>query len=206
MTITDRWVLKDGERYFSGLSGDKEAFLPLCADTRTYRSERAANCALRRVVAHYESPYIEPFYIDHAEIPDKLPDASDNTSVSDTQITTKAEETETLPPLVRVPYTEQKDWIVLDTLCGKKPAILRKERGGLDDVMTMPDGSVLKTYGERFALIAADGEMYYLPGDELFAWQRYFAECERFVCDRIRARRAASGLDPNGMDEWRDEK
>ncbi len=199
MTISDKWVLKDGERYFAGFTGNREAFLPLGANTRLYKSERAANCALRMVRGHYESPYMEPFYIDRAEFPDEI-------HTPDTPETERSDQSNTRPPLNIVPYSERNDWTVLDKLCGKKPAILRKEKGGLDNVMTMPDGSELKTYGERFALLAADGEMYYLPGDELFAWQRYFAECESFVADRIRARRAAKGLDPNGMDEWRDEK
>ncbi len=42
-----------------------------------------------------------------------------------------------------------------------------------------------------------------LPGDELLAWARYYDECKRFVCGRIRARRIREGRDPGGMDEWR---
>ena len=70
--------------------------------------------------------------------------------------------------LERVPEEERSGWLPLDRLCGKLPAMMRK--------------------GNRYAVILADKEYYFLPSDERLAWKRYFRECEKFVLDRIENR------------------
>lgn len=70
--------------------------------------------------------------------------------------------------LERVPEEERRGWLPLDRLCGKLPAMMRK--------------------GNRYAVVLADKEYYFLPSDERLAWKRYFRECEKFVLDRIENR------------------
>lgn len=70
--------------------------------------------------------------------------------------------------LEKVPEEERSGWLPLDRLCGKLPAMMRK--------------------GNRYAVVLADKEYYFLPSDERFAWKRYFKECEKFVLDRIENR------------------
>ena len=70
--------------------------------------------------------------------------------------------------LERVPEEERSGWLPLDRLCGKLPAMMRK--------------------GNRYAVVLADKEYYFLPSDEQLAWKRYFRECEKFVLDRIENR------------------
>lgn len=70
--------------------------------------------------------------------------------------------------LERVPEEERSGWLPLDRLCGKLPAMMRK--------------------GNRYAVVLADKEYYFLPSDERLAWKRYFRECEKFVLDRIENR------------------
>ncbi len=70
--------------------------------------------------------------------------------------------------LERVPEEERSGWLPLDRLCGKLPAMMRK--------------------GNRYAVILADKEYYFLPSDERLAWKRYFRECEKFVLYRIENR------------------
>lgn len=99
-------------------------------------------------------------------------------------------EPEEPPPLYPVPEKEAKGWEVIFFIGEKKkpPLMLKREQfAGV----------------KEYAIIMADGILYYLPGDELLACKRYFHECEKFWCGRIRERRIKEGRDPDGMDEWR---
>ena len=153
MTIKNAFVIKDGVSYFCGsvtsnVSGNLVAvFAPLSSRTRTYADKRKADSAKRWVNEHYESPYVEIEYIESADVPD--------------------EPKQDKEALQEIPATERHGWTVLDRLCGKYPAIVKK--------------------GARYAVMLGD-EMYYLPDNERSAWQRYFRECEKFVTARIDAR------------------
>ena len=172
MTFENVWVVTDGQRYFEGFRTSKTSgmqvsvFGPLSPRTRTYKSKRAANSAVRMAASNYESPYIQAAFIEHVECEDPREEASE------------------LSELDSVPEADRKGWTCLDRLCGKYPAIFRK--------------------GNRLAIARTSTDVFYLPGDELFAWQRYFQECTEFVCGRIRQRRISEGKDPEGMDEFKE--
>lgn len=99
-------------------------------------------------------------------------------------------EPEEPPPLYPVPEKETKGWELVAFVGEKKKPPLMLRRKQFADVT-------------EYAIMLADGILYYLPGDELLAWSRYYDECKNFVCGRIRERRIKEGRDPDGMDEWR---
>lgn len=98
-------------------------------------------------------------------------------------------EPEELPPLYPVTDNDKEYWEIIAFVGEKKkpPLMLRKQ--------------FARTYS--YAIKMPDGGFFYLPGDELLAWERYYDECKKFVCGRIRERRIREGRDPGGMDEWR---
>ena len=142
MTIKNAFVIKDGVSYFCGsvtsnVSGNLVAVFAPL-------SSRTRTYADKRKA---DSAYVEIEYIESADVPD--------------------EPKQDKEALQEIPATERDGWTVLDRLCGKYPAIVKK--------------------GARYAVMLGD-EMYYLPDNERSAWQRYFRECEKFVTAGIDAR------------------
>lgn len=153
MILENVWVVTDGQgNYFAGFRQSQttgqqvSVFEPLSSETRCYKSKKAAASAIRMAQSCYESPYLEATFIERIECSDKP----------------KRDE------LQRVPEEEQNGWECLDRLCGKFPAIIKKN--------------------DRLGIVLANKLMYYLPSNERFAWKRYFRECEDFVISRIDSR------------------
>ncbi len=189
------WVVRDKmpncePLYFAGLCaskmghGEVSRFEPLSSQTKIYKNKRAADSAARIANNHYESPFIDSFLLEYAEVED-IPKAEKENSQAPKPLPSAA--LVELPPLGLVPESEYNGWIMLDRLCGKFPIMLRKKVGEVF----------------RFAIAFSDTERRYLPADEVFAWNRYFDECKKFVTDKIRNRRIAEGKDPDGSDEWK---
>lgn len=195
-TLQNVWLVQDKlpnsdpnskPMYFAGLctseiGNEVSRFEPLSADTKTYKSKRAADSAARIANSHYESPFIESVFIESVEI-----DVSETKQKAQQPPPAESAVPTTLPPLDLVPDSERGGWIALDKLCGKYPFMLRKKVGVVF----------------RFAIAYSEKEIRYLPADEVFAWTRYFEECTKFVVGKIRDRRIAEGKDPDGADEWK---
>lgn len=158
MILTNVWVVTDGQQnYFEGcreseMTGRQVSiFEPLSSRTRTYKFKRAASAAVRMASSCYESPYIRAEFIEWAKVQDVPEEPKPDKEA-----------------LEKVPKGERSDWELLDRLCGKLPAMVRK--------------------GNQYAVALADKELYRLPSDERRAWKRYFEECEKFVLERIEKR------------------
>lgn len=153
MVVENVWVVSDGNgNYFAGLQQSSTTenqvavFAPMSNKTHFYKNKKSVAAAFKMAQSLFESPYIVEEYVEHAEFPDK-PKTDD---------------------LQRISEEEQSGWVCLDRLCGKVPAILRKN--------------------DRLGIVLADKKMYYLPTNERLAWKRYFRECEQFVLSRIENR------------------
>lgn len=192
-TLRNVWLVQDKcpdsvPLYFAGFAtsehtkNDIARFEPLSADTKTYKNEKGAKIGASMAAKHYESPFIEPVYIEFAEF-----DVAESAAAAPPKKT--AQDTAPAPkePLLAVPESEHGGWVALDKLCGKYPLMLRKKVG---DVI-------------RFAIAFSAADIRYLPADEIFAWTRYYDECKDFVVERIRERRIAAGKAPDGADEWK---
>lgn len=93
-----------------------------------------------------------------------------------------------LDPLMPVPENERPGWLLLNKLCEKYPLMmLMKKVGGV----------------VRYAIAFSESDIRYLPADPIYAWKRYFSECESFLTDKIRKQRIAEGKDPDGADDWK---
>lgn len=193
--LTNVWVVRDkppnsDPMYFAGMTTSEitrnviARFEPLSSETKTYKNKKAAAAAARIANECYESPYVEAFFLEYAEFED-TPQARKRGNTYNNPDT--ARHTCSPPPLDLVPECEYNGWIPLDRLCGKYPVMLRKKVGEVF----------------RFAIAFNEKERRYLPADEVFAWNRYFDECKKFVTDKIRNRRIAEGKDPDGADEWK---
>ena len=60
--------------------------------------------------------------------------------------------------------------------------------------------------GTSFAMTNSAGELLDLGDGELFAWRRYCREREEAGAEVIRRRLMSEGKNPDGMDDWRDNK
>lgn len=73
MKIKNQWVVHElrDNLYFCGIKDDCPVLEPLNSRVRLYKSERAANCAIPRILeAHIECCDFTPMYIEYAEVPD----------------------------------------------------------------------------------------------------------------------------------------
>ena len=193
--LTNVWVVRDKPpnsepMYFAGMITSEithnpiSRFEPLSSDTKTYKSKKAASAAARIANECYESPFVEAFFLEYAEF-DDVPVSVEKEKPQPTAPTTPVTPAEP-PPLSLVPRSEFDGWIMLDRLRGKYPVMLRKKVGEVF----------------RFAIAFNEEDRRYLPADEIYAWNRYFDECKKFVTEKIRNWRIATGKDPDGADEW----
>lgn len=60
--------------------------------------------------------------------------------------------------------------------------------------------------GTSFAMTNSGGDLLDLGDGELFAWHRYCKEREEAGAEVIRRRLVSEGKNPDGMDDWRDNK
>lgn len=73
MEIKNQWVVHElrDDLYFCGIKDDCPVLEPLNSRVRLYKSERAANCAIPRILeSHIECCDFAPMYIEYAEVPD----------------------------------------------------------------------------------------------------------------------------------------
>lgn len=73
MEIKNQWVVHElrDNLYFCGIKDDCPVLEPLNSRVRQYKSERAANCAISRILeSHIECCDFVPMYIEYAEVPD----------------------------------------------------------------------------------------------------------------------------------------
>lgn len=160
----------------------------LNSNIRTYPTKRKATAAINRVRdTGYEG------WLEIVEITEELPTAppldNEDEPIINEEPEAEPEQAEP-PPLRPVDETDADGWDIIDavgTTKARTPYMLRKVTGDV----------------QSYAIQTTDGGKFYLPGDELLAWERYCDERKRFICDRIRARRISEGKDPDGMDEWR---
>ena len=194
--LTNVWVVRDKPpnsepMYFAVMATSEitrnpiSRFEPLSSETKTYKNKKAAAAVARIANDCYESPFVEAFFLEYTEF-DDVPVSVEKEKPQPTAPTPPATPAAP-PPLDLVPECEYNGWIPLDRLCGKYPVMLRKKVGEVF----------------RFAIAFNEKERRYLPADEVFAWNRYFDECKKFVTDKIRNRRIAEGKDPDGADEWK---
>ncbi len=186
--------------YYAGdPAAGKPAFLPLCAKTKTYKTIRQYKAAINLILNRGYEGHLEGVYIDE-EVPDPVIAQNSarlypDTLIEDSEILPDKPAVQTPeepPPLREVEKADAGGWETIAFVGVKeKPPIMLRKRFG--EVMI-------------YAVKLEDGVLYYLPGDELMAWMRYYDECKRFVRERIRAKRIKAGKDPDGMDEWRDER
>lgn len=165
-------------------------FGELDSGIKQYKSVRAARSAINNIVSvtGYEGA------LDVDEIEGELPPENPAFTPYEeldkpAEAVREKPEPEELPPLYPVTDNDKEYWEIIAFVGEKKkpPLMLRKQ--------------FARTYS--YAIKMPDGGFFYLPGDELLAWARYYDECKRFVCGRIRERRIREGRDPGGMDEWR---
>ena len=186
----------------------RAVFGELDGRVRQYPTEKKAEAALRWIIS--AAGYDFPDALEIMELPLDIPEA---VSTND-------------PPKRAAPADEQKDCLKCPYFLDKPAAEVRdkpepeeppplypvsdNDKDGWELIAfvgqkKMPPLMVRKQFGMAYsyAIKMPDGGFLYLPGDELLAWARYYDECKRFVCGRIRARRIREGRDPGGMDEWR---
>lgn len=73
MEIKNQWVVHElrDNLYFCGIKDDCPVLEPLNSRVRLYKSERAANCAIPRILeSHIECCDFTTMYIEYAEVPD----------------------------------------------------------------------------------------------------------------------------------------
>lgn len=162
-----------------------------CGESRE-KAERKAKAAVRNIgsIGCDMAPYLEI-----VEASDPIPyEIIDDEPAEPPKKPEPVKEPEPFP-LWPLPDTESGGWEHVDGIIGKSGKII-------------PPLMCRRTFGEcwQYAVFMPDGKYYDLPGDELLAWKRYCHEREKFICERIRERRRKEGKDPDGMDEWKEER
>lgn len=209
--LTDRYLLCNKWNDFT--QRYNPLFVELESSIKHYSSEKKASAAIRWIIQNtgFDFPdalevvqLLDPIQLDDyvklTDVEVKRQQVSDESDKPDclkcpyfldkpaAEVRDKPEPEEP-PPLYPVSDNDKDGWELIAFVGQKKmpPLMVRKQFG----------------MAYSYAIKMPDGGFFYLPGDELLAWARYYDECKRFVCGRIRARRIREGRDPGGMDEWR---